>query len=156
VKKYLFWHKNFFASVDLDLVSGIKYQLAEGRRFVREKDTDAWFFKRNFAFYETQTFTLFTRTSHFSPSSNTLVQFTHSHSAYLRYSLILSYHLCLVLSSYPFFHVSPLNCHELNEVYYACNYFTNRCTIISLLYIPCLHVSIYLVIIRAFKIYQRF
>jgi hypothetical protein len=33
-----------------------------------------------------------------------------------------------------------------------CNYFTNICTIISLLYTPRLHVSTYLVIIRAFKI----
>jgi hypothetical protein len=37
---------------------------------------------------------------------------------------------------------------------YDCYYFTNICTIISLLYIPCLHVSTYSVIIRAFKIYQ--
>ena len=39
---------------------------------------------------------------------------------------------------------------------YDCSYFTNICTIISLLYIPCLHVSTYSVIIRAFKIYQSF
>jgi hypothetical protein len=37
-----------------------------------------------------------------------------------------------------------------------CIYFTNICTITSLLYTPRLHVSTYSVIIRAFKIYQRF
>jgi hypothetical protein len=35
-------------------------------------------------------------------------------------------------------------------------YFTNVWTIISLLYVPRLHVSTCSVIIRAFKIYQRF
>jgi hypothetical protein len=35
---------------------------------------------------------------------------------------------------------------------YDCNYYTNICTIISLLYTPRLHVSTYSVIIRAFKI----
>ena len=39
---------------------------------------------------------------------------------------------------------------------YDCSYFTNICTIISLLYIPYLHVSTYSVIIREFKIYKRF
>jgi hypothetical protein len=71
-------------------------------------------------------------------------------------AFLLSLSLSLVYSFSPLAVIVRSQKTFVNWTQYDCNYFTNICTIISLLYTPRLHVSTYSVIIRAYKIYQSF